>query len=105
MKDTKDGCAALLLLFPFLIAAAAVVRGHVLSVLWEWFVVPLGVGPIGLVQAIGIASLAAMLTYEGTADGPREKSVRELLLEAFAKAFLSPLVALGFCWLVRWFAS
>jgi hypothetical protein len=47
-----------------LLALAMVLNGFMLSYMWQWFVVPLGVRPIGLPQAIGIAIIVSMLTSE-----------------------------------------
>jgi hypothetical protein len=39
-----------------------ILRGFVLSQLWLWFLVPLGVPVVGIAQAIGISLLVSMLT-------------------------------------------
>lgn len=38
-------------------------RGIVLSSLWLWFVVPLGVKPVGTAQALGISMLISLFTF------------------------------------------
>jgi len=45
------------------IAAICVVNGWAISILWGWFLVPLGIPAISVPQAIGIAILTAMLFY------------------------------------------
>lgn len=40
---------------------AMILRGYVLSVLWRWFVVPLGVPEIGIAQAIGISIIVGLV--------------------------------------------
>lgn len=40
----------------------AIVRGFVLSILWGWFLVPLGVPAVGVAGAIGVALVIGMLT-------------------------------------------
>lgn len=73
-------------------AIAAPVNGYMISVLWGWFMVPIFNLPvIGVFQAIGLAYVAAALTYQ-TKEQDKDKSYGELLLSgtimAFAKAGL-----------------
>lgn len=49
--------------FFLLFALACAFEGFVLSSLWEWFIVPLGVRPISIVHAIGICVLLDFVTY------------------------------------------
>lgn len=42
----------------------ALVRGYVLSALWGWFVVPLGVKELSIAHAIGLAVIVNFLTYQ-----------------------------------------
>ena len=51
---------ALLLLYPVLV----VWRGFVLSILWGWYAVPLGLPPIGLIEAIGVSLVVGFLVYQ-----------------------------------------
>lgn len=46
-----------------LLVVASVIEGLVLSYLWEWFVVPLGLKPISLLHAIGICVILDFVTY------------------------------------------
>lgn len=41
------------------IPAMALLQGWILSLVWGWFVVPIGVAPIGVVHGIGIVLLVA----------------------------------------------
>ena len=78
---------------------ASIFRGWVLTILWDWFIVPLGVPHIGIATALGIVIIVNMLTQH--LDTKPEKkytddaSLLELLVQAFAKSFLSPLVTLA----------
>lgn len=47
-----------------LIAFAAVIEGFVLTVLWRWFMVPLGAPLLTIPTAIGIALIVGMLTHQ-----------------------------------------
>lgn len=42
---------------------AGALRGVVLSYLWGWFLVPLGMPPIGIMMALGVSLLVTFLTY------------------------------------------
>jgi hypothetical protein len=48
-----------------IVAVLSVVRGFVLSYLWQWFVVPFGLPSITVAHAIGISLIVSFLTYEG----------------------------------------
>jgi hypothetical protein len=68
MSYGRDSSAAVVVivgavaLFVAILAYDAFVYGIVLSNGWWWFVVPLGVPPIGRTHAAGIAVLIAVLT-------------------------------------------
>lgn len=47
-----------------LFIAGMALRGIVLSYLWLWFVVPLGVTPIGIFQGLGISTIVTFLTFQ-----------------------------------------
>ena len=57
--------AGLILLF----VVSAIVKGYVLSLLWAWFVVPLGVPTLTVVQAIGVSLTVGFLTKEWDTSG------------------------------------
>ncbi len=40
-----------------MVVVSAVIDGFIISHLWRWFVVPLGVHPIGIAQAVGLDAL------------------------------------------------
>jgi hypothetical protein len=87
---------ALLIIGGALLAAALGVMwsGFVLSILWGWFMVPLGLPALGVAQAIGIALVAGMLTHQM----PRGEAETSAL---FAFAFLAPLFSLAIGWVVK----
>ncbi len=72
---------------------AIIFRGFVLASLWLWFIVPLGLSPIGKAHAIGIAILIALLTKNPNAA---EKGDNEdgALAKAFGRQIGSVLVTL-----------
>ena len=80
------------------IALVAVVDGWALMLLWNWFLVPLGLPPItGVPAAVGIGLVAGLLasSYRPSKD----KSISELLTFLFVR----PLVILLFGYVVHRF--
>ena len=51
-----------------LLIVESVLRGWVLTYLWGWFLVPLGLPPIGIAHAIGVALLVGMITHQSQPD-------------------------------------
>lgn len=47
---------------PAYFALSAIWKGYVLSVLWGWFVVPLGAPPVTIPVAIGVSLVVSLLT-------------------------------------------
>lgn len=85
---------------------AAILRGWILTVLWGWFIVPLGVPSISIATALGIVIIIDMLVHRpDTSETKKDKvtSVPELLGIVFSKAFLSPLITLGLAAIVAAF--
>lgn len=80
-----------------IIAAASILRGWVLSVMWMWFIVPtFGLAPLSIPIAIGIGLILAFTTK--TTTGPKQD------ISALAgTAFLYPLLLLGIAWIVKLF--
>lgn len=77
------------------VGAVAIYGGFVLYILWGWFVVPLGVPPIGIAWAIGISAVSALLVP--TPPSPTEDQRTEHLAGVLAK----PLIALAIGWVAK----
>lgn len=79
-----------------LIVVLLAVNGFVLSWLWQWFVVPLGVGQISIAQAFGLSLLVsyAVPTYQSK----ESTKFSEVVVKAMGKQSF----ALGFGWLAAW---
>jgi len=92
--DSDDAAPLVgLLSLPFLF----LIKGLVLSTLWSWFIVPLGVPAISIPMAIGIGIVAAYMT--GIDDnGFNTDSMRDVL-----KGIVHPLVILFIGWIVLFF--
>lgn len=58
------------------IAILGILGALVLKAMWGWFVVPLGVAPIGLAHAYGLYVLASYLTYQS--DSTTEADTRDV---------------------------
>lgn len=44
--------------------ALVILRGVVIKLLWTWFAVPLGIIPIGVLEAVGLSMLVGVLTFQ-----------------------------------------
>ena len=71
--------------------------GAALSLLWGWFVIPIGFPAISFLQAIGLVIIADLLTHQYIPRNEGEKG-RMAAYEVFAPAFA---VISG--WIVRLF--
>lgn len=92
MSDDHSNLAAWVLLIILKIPLV----GWVVSVGWEWFLVPIGAPPINLWHGIGLAMFGrwALDTGPGLDHDPE-------LHEAYAKGLGLPLVMLGILWLIQ----
>jgi len=50
--------------FPVFFAIAGLLNGWVIALCWQWFVVPLGVAPIGVFQAVGLDLTVTYVTSQ-----------------------------------------
>lgn len=87
-----------LLLVAGMITGAYLINGWAILKLWGWFVVPLGVMPIGLAWAIGIAVLASMFGQTPQVSKKSDKG-DEKTSPALAILFVRPLLAVFVGWL------
>lgn len=77
--------------FSFLFIIACVLEGFVLSNLWDWFIVPLGVRPISILHAIGICVLLDFITYHYY---DYRKSEEIGIISSLTYIIIRPLIAL-----------
>lgn len=70
----------------------ALLHAWVLSVLWTWFVVPLGVTGIGFAHAYGLTVFAHLLMYNANGSSAKSNAV----LTAIVSSVLAPLLSLAF---------
>lgn len=97
-KITGAGALAVLaLLIPSII-----LRGFVLSYLWQWFVVPLGAVSISIPIAIGLSMLVAFLTHQDQSLLVKQK-VDNIVGKAIGKMMFTPLLIWFIGWVIQLF--
>lgn len=80
-----------------LISIMALVRGFVLSVLWQWFISDVfHVQPITVLQALGISLILGVFL-----PIPQNNNEKKDPLEVILTVIITPLVALLFGWLLK----
>ena len=86
------GCILIVIMLPISIF----LKGFVLSRLWLWFMVPLGVMPITLAHAYGLAVMIALFTVHQKADA--EAKGGGIIYLAFRMNIGGPLIV----WFIGW---
>jgi len=81
-----------------------VFSGYTLSILWQWFVMPIFPAPeLTIPTAIGLAMIVTYLTHQDTKSDTEGKGYGEILLEMTLKGIGRPAGALFFGWIVTLF--
>jgi hypothetical protein len=91
-----------LILVPLVVAAAAMLDGFVIHLMWSWYMVPLGVPAIGIAHAIGIDLLVSLTAHQTipVKDGDKEFAQKQLI-----RMFTRPVIILLVAWIARhWMA-
>jgi hypothetical protein len=99
MQDDGATILGKILVGFFLTIVAVLVRGLTLTYLWDWFIAPLGVMPIGVAHAVGISGIVGFLTHDMTTAKDKEKG---FFVQMLSSAIYS-LLALGFGWIAHLF--
>lgn len=81
---------------PALVAAFAVWRGYILSILWGWFLVPLGVSPITIPLAIGFSLIVGYFT-----NAMSKRKDENDVLDTALELTIAPLLFLAIGWIVH----
>ncbi len=89
----KKGC----LIIAVISLAGISLRGLVLSLLWGWFIVPLGLPAINIFHAYGLALLVGLF---GNSPQSEKGSQKDLLIKAAAENISAPLGALLMGWII-----
>jgi hypothetical protein len=89
--------------FPVLLAASAVWRGYVLSILWGWFAIPaFGLPALSIPFAIGISLITSMLTSSRSGrEAEKPMTPAERFWNAFGSIVLGPALVLVIGWIVQ----
>jgi hypothetical protein len=86
-NSDKSGFLIGMALFLGSYALIATLEGYVLTKLWAWFFIPLGVPTINVAQAIGIALTINLLTHQHSdsdEDEGFEKAFKLILMSLFS---------------------
>jgi hypothetical protein len=81
----------------FIVLPHLAIEGFVLMVLWNWFLVPLGLPVLTFALAVGMQIVATMLQQRG----PALPEGKALANELFNFALLRPVSCLLIGWLVK----
>ncbi len=87
------GCLVLLLSTPILVAWS----GFIISKLWLWFMVPLGLSPIEIAHAIGLMVMVDVITFKSQIE---DKSESEF--DKWFRIIFQGLFCPGFLFFVGW---
>lgn len=105
-KEAKEGMQmAAILAIPggiALMVCGVLFSGWVLSVMWGWFLVPLGVPSIAVAQAIGISLTVSLLTKQWR-PSEDDKGPKSAMTKLAAEAIARPFLALLFGWVITLF--
>ena len=96
--EATVGC----MLAPVVLVLGTILDGLASSKLWLWFVVPLGIRPIGLAEAIGVTLIVRMWTHEGAQKPREERGYKVQLIAAMIETVGRPLVFLALGALILW---
>lgn len=87
---------------PALLSMSALLNGWVLSYLWLWFIVPLGVPALQLGHAIGVSCLISFATYQELEGCAKEKTeYAERVGEILGTFVVRPLSVFAFGWVLQ----
>jgi hypothetical protein len=99
-KDvTGEAIVVAALLVILAIVPVLIVHGFVVSIMWGWFMVPLGVPAIGIAHAIGLAGMLGALNIAKSTDkvtGRAMAWIMDMLL-------IRPAILLGIGWITKQF--
>lgn len=85
-----------------LVVISVVLRAWVLTVLWGWFLVPVGVFELSITTAIGVSIIVNLFTQHLAKDSSDEDG-KQGMINGMIQAVVGPLIALLLGWIVTWF--
>ncbi|OGZ58937.1 MAG: hypothetical protein A3B96_02275 [Candidatus Spechtbacteria bacterium RIFCSPHIGHO2_02_FULL_43_15b] len=90
--------------FLIMVVIDTIIYGYTLSVLWNWFMVPiLNMPSIGIIHAIGIAMVVRYLTYQINSCKAEKKSFVEMFAEQCLNSILLSSLTLLLGWILHMF--
>ena len=89
-----------------IIAASAPFNGWVLSQLWSWFIVPLGVVHLSVTAAMGIIVTVALINWSSVRFSTWLRSSEDAMINHIAIAsWVAPAVALAAGYVCTWLGT
>lgn len=76
---------------------ALLARGHVLAILWQWFLVPIGLPPVSVPLALGIAVTLGIVTGDPFAAKDKDFADMDQWQKSLASILIS-YATLAFGW-------
>lgn len=95
MSTMEPSPAIRMLIAALAFVPALLLRAWAVSKMWLWFVVPLGLPPIGYAHALGISLFVGWLTYQT----PSTDQDDGFWLRSLLTSFIAPPVLVLFGWL------
>ena len=77
--------------------------GFTISVLWGWFVVPLGVTAIGMANAFGLSVMIMFFKIRGRKEFVKSVLIEKSELRKWTEHLVTPVIALTIGWLTTLF--
>lgn len=104
-SDKFTSCLLAVIVLVVIATIGTIVSGTVLSVLWEWFMVPkFGLPPLSTGEAILLVIVVQFITRHATAKAEiKGKDAADILVEAFSSAVINPVLTLIFASLIMSF--
>ena len=97
---SAEGCFGVAVAFLLFLVVSFIVNDWALSVLWKWFILPLGAPQLSIGSAIGLSIVVGFLTAK-----PQDSKKEVDWTTVVPSALLSPLIAVGIGWIVHLFVA
>lgn len=93
-RRSQEGAGTALVIGFLVSIPLGLYKGWVIHLLWRWFVVPLGVDPIGVAHAWGLSLLVGLMTVQR--DSERAETPLEGLFQVVFLSLMLSTLALAF---------
>lgn len=108
--NTFASCLGILVSLVLLFVIGMVLNGWALSTIWNWFIPPVfGLTTLTIGKAIGVSMVFELFTgtnrlAKASQSRTDDKSYTETFIESLISVILTPVMSVGFAWLVLQFA-